>query len=60
MAAPISSSLAMPVEIMTGFPELATRLINGRSTASKEAILNAGAPRLSSKSTAVLSKGELN
>ena len=34
-----SAMLAMPVEITTGFPVLATSWINGRSTASKLAIL---------------------
>ena len=50
----------MPVEIIMGFPVWATYFINGRSIASNEAILYAGAFKSSNKSTAVLSNGELN
>ena len=58
-ASRISSSLAMPVEIIIGLPVLATYSIRGKSMASNEAILYAGAPSSSKKSTAVKSNGEL-
>jgi hypothetical protein len=48
----------MPVEMIRGLPLLEARSIRGRSTASNEAILKAGASRLSSSSTAVSSNGE--
>jgi hypothetical protein len=48
----------MPVEMMSGLPERAARAISGRSMASNEAILKAGAPSLSRSSMAVSSNGE--
>ena len=54
----ISSILAIPVEMIIGFPFEATYSINGISVISKEAILYAGTLRVSKKSTAVLSNGE--
>ena len=51
-AASISSTVAMPVDIRSGLPLAAAYLINGRSTSSNDAILNAGTSRSSRKSTA--------
>ena len=45
--------------MIKGFPVLAAYLISGVSTISNDAILYAGAFNDSSKSTAVLSNGEL-
>src|SRR5690606_21540527 len=57
-ASSISDKLATPVEIITGFPLLATYSINGKSVISKDAILYFGTPMLSKKSTALKSKGD--
>ncbi|MNW68174.1 hypothetical protein D3C74_468830 [compost metagenome] len=51
--------MAIPVEIIIGFPVLATLRIRGISVFSKLAILYAGTSNDSRKSTAVLSKGVL-
>src|SRR5688572_17660564 len=58
-ASSISESVAAPVLMMTGFPVVATFLSKGQSVFSKEAILYNGTCKLSRKSTAVSSKGEL-
>lgn len=50
--------VAMPVEIITGFPLEATYSISGISVISNEAILYAGTDKFSKKSTAVLSNGD--
>ena len=54
-----NSTFAIPVEIIIGLFVRATYSIKGKSTASNEAILYAGASSFSNKSTAVRSKGEL-
>src|SRR5690606_25338576 len=58
IAKSISSVVAIPVEIIIGFPFEATYSINGMSVISKEAILYAGTFNSSKKSTAVLSNGD--
>ena len=55
----ISATEAMPVEMIIGLPVWATRRISGKSMHSKDAILYAGTSRVSKKSTAVASNGEL-
>ena len=55
----ICASVAMPVEMIIGLPVRATLRISGRSVFSNEAILKAGTPSESRKSTAVSSNGEL-
>ena len=57
-ASSISSSSAIPVEIITGLPFDATYSISGISVISNEAILYAGVFSFSKKSTDVLSKGD--
>ncbi len=59
-ASSISAMLAMPVEMITGFPVAATARIRARSVFSNEAILYAGTCSDSRNSTAVASKGVLN
>ena len=59
-ASAISLSSEAPVDMMSGLPVAAMRLISGRSAISSEATLKAGAPRECSRSTAVASNGELN
>ena len=54
----ISSSFAIPVDNIMGFPLDATYSIKGISVISNEAILYAGVFKSSKKSTAVLSKGD--
>ena len=56
-ASPISSSVAMPVDMIMVLPFEAAYSIWGVSTISNEAILKASTPRSSRKSTAVSSKG---
>ena len=57
-ASSISDSVAIPVEIIIGFPLDATYSIRGISVISKDAILYAGTFIPSRKSTAVKSKGD--
>ena len=56
-ASSISAASAMPVEMISGRPVAAIRLIRGRSTSSNDATLNAGTSIATRKSTAVGSNG---
>ena len=57
-ASSISPRLAMPVDRMSGRPHAAAYRMNGRSTSSNEAILNAPTSSASSSSTAWRSNGD--
>ena len=56
-ASSISSSVAIPVDMIIGRPVRATIRMSGRSTSSNEAILKAGTSIAARKSTAVGSNG---
>ena len=55
----MSAKVDAPVDMITGFPVFATFFSKGQSVFSKDAILYMGTSKVSRKSTAVASKGEL-